>query len=40
MEGLPAVVLLPWVEPSVFIVKRTVRCRMCGGLSLGMLLKA
>jgi len=29
MEGLPAVVFEPVFEPSVFMLKRTVRCRMC-----------
>ena len=29
MVGLPAVVLNPEIEPSVLMVKRTVRRRMC-----------
>jgi len=29
MVGFPAVVLNPEIEPSVLIVKRTVRRRMC-----------
>lgn len=36
MDGLPAVVLLPSVEPSELMVKRTVLLRMCWCGCVGM----